>query len=196
MQRGRMTRHILSLSLIASVAACGAPAPAGRSTGKPPPPALHARAVADLVGVWAGQATRTPLGPFPMALAFDRTADGAVHTRLDGADGMYLDFRFHRDGESWLLTEEGYLPGLGAQKHVLIPVPGGAGARWVDRENAGVLAVDIDVDRRTLRFATRLRGKDHARFELGRMEGKAADEVRARIAASAPRRAGALPSPR
>lgn len=192
-----MTGHLISLSLLTSLAACGGSAPAGRANQKPPaPPAAHARAVADLVGVWAGQATRTPLGAFPMALAFDRTADGSVHTRLDGADGMYLDFRFHRDGQTWLLTEEGFLPGLGVQKHVLVPVQGGPGARWVDREDAAALAVDIDVDGRTLLFSTRLRGKDHARFELGRMEGEAADKVRARIAASAPKRDGAVSSPR
>ncbi len=189
-----MTGQLVSLSLLLSLSACAGPAPARHADRQPPAP--HARAVADLVGVWAGQATRTPFGAFPMALAFDRTADGAVHTRLVGAKGMYLDFRFHRDGQTWLLTEEGFLPGIGGQKHVLVPVPGGPGTRWVDRQDAAALAVDIDVDGRTLLFATRLRGEDHARFELARMEGKAADEVRARIAATAPKTAGAVSSPR
>jgi hypothetical protein len=193
-----MNRRLLSF-LLAPLAACGAPEPSARASApspRPPRPSAHAAAVADLVGVWAGQASHTPLGPFPMALVFDRAADGAIHARLDGQDGMYLAFRFHRQGDDWLLTEEGFLPGVGKQLHVLVPVADGAGARWVDREDAAALALDIQVDRKTLRMATRLRGEDHARFELRRMEGEAADQVRARIARPAAPAGAALSSPR
>lgn len=190
-----MNRRFLPF-LLAPLAACGAPEPAPSSAPSQPKPraSAHAAAVADLVGVWAGQASQTPLGPFPMALVFDRTADGAVHARLEADDGMYLDFKFHREGDTWLLTEEGFLPGVGKQLHVLVPA--GDGAQWVDREDAAALAVDIQVDHEVLRMATRLRGQDHALFELRRLEGEAAEQVRAGVARPAAPAGATLSSPR
>jgi hypothetical protein len=192
-------RSILApLVLFVLPAACDRPAPSPR-TAVPRPratrPSPHESAVAQLVGVWLGDTARSPLGRFPMALAFDRGADGAVHTRFVGDGGMYLDFRFHREGDRWLLTEEGYLPDLGTQAHTLVPAAGGPGARWVDRDDASMLVVDVVVDRRTMRMDTRLRGKDHARFVLRRVEGEKAKQVRAAIARSRPA-ADTVSSPR
>jgi len=188
-----MTRG-LPLSIVIALFACDAPAPSSHS---PAPPTEHSTAIASLPGVWAGRATRSPLGAFPVALASERAGDGSVHARMEFKGGAYLDLRFHRQGDAWLLTEEGYLPSLGTQSHTLVPVPGGPGARWVDRRDPATLAVDLDADQRTMILAARLRGKEHARLELERVEGKAADEARARIANGQPLPAGtALSSPR
>jgi hypothetical protein len=187
------------LMLLIWPAACDRPPASARATAprsRAPRPSPHESAVAHLVGVWIGDTAHSPLGPFPMALAFDRQADGAVHSRLQGKDGMYLDFRFHRDGDTWILTEEGYLPSLGTQTHTLVPAAGGAGARWVDREDPKALVVDVHVDRRTMRMDTRLRGKDHARFVMRRAEGEAAEQVRAALARERAAAADTLSSPR
>jgi hypothetical protein len=187
-------------ALFASPSACDRPAPVLRASVARPPaprPSPHEDAVAHLVGVWLGDTAHSPFGPFPLALAFDRGADGAVHSRLVGHGGMYVDFRFHRDGDTWLLTEEGYLPDLGTQTHTLVPVAGGPGARWVDRDDAGALQVDVVVDRQTVRMDTRLHGEDHARFVMRRVEGEEAEQVRAAIARSRPAAGGdAVSSPR
>jgi hypothetical protein len=183
------TKPLLALLFVACSSAGGPSSPHAPSAPSSPaasapasPPAPHASAVDALVGVWLGTGD-TPMGDIPIALAFDRAGDGAVQARLDGPGGMYLAFRFHRDGGRWLLAEEGYIPGAGVQRHVLVPAA--PGARWVDQDDATVLAVTLDVDDRTLVFATELRGAPHAVFRLARVTGGRADEVRRRIAASA-----------
>ena len=135
------------------IAACG-------STQEAP---VHANVVQQLVGNWVGKGD-TPLGEMPIALDFKREGKD-VHARLGGGD-MYLDFRFHRDGERWLLTEEGKFPGLGVQRHTLVPT--GATARWVDRQDAKLLEVQLDLRGADLVMTTLLRGEPHATFRLSR----------------------------
>src|SRR5262249_37019867 len=99
--------QLTTLFATLSIVACaGAPREAGRGgpgPAAPAPAALHTAAVAELVGVWQGRALGTPFGDFPFAIAFDREAGGDVHGRLDGGPGMYLDFRFRRQLDRWML---------------------------------------------------------------------------------------------
>jgi len=129
----------------------------------PQPPDPHAQIVDGLVGTWAGEAKGTPFGDFNFKLAFARQPDGAVHARLDGGGGMYLDFTFRRAAAGWMLVEEGAIPKLGTQSHTLAPV---AGTRWAD----GTLDVDLRVSPTTLAWTTLVRGKPHAVFELHRVQ--------------------------
>lgn len=148
-----------------ATAACAEPA-------APPtaPPSAHQRAATDLVGRWRGQATETPFGPFPFEIEFAREADDAVHGRLDNGQGMYLDFRFHRDRTGWALTEEGAIPNVGVQKHTLIPAGDGPdGVRWEVPGKPGYMDVALAVDARAFKMVTRLHGKVHAVFELQRL---------------------------
>ena len=146
------------------IAACAGP----RS---PAPPSPHDRAVAGLVGSWAGHARGTPFGDFPMAIAFDRDGTG-IHGRLDNGHGMYLDFRFQREGGRWLLVEEGAIPGAGAQHSTLAPVAAAGAPRWADRDDPSRLAVAFAVDADTLTMTTTLHGAPHAVFELRRVQSK------------------------
>ena len=155
--------HAIALFALTSCAASPAPTPAPAAA---PAPAPHAAVVQALVGTWVGTGD-TPFGEIPVALDFRR--DGAdVHARFGGAE-QYLDFRFHPDGARWLLTEEGKFPGLGVQRHTLVPV--GTTARWVDAEDAQLLAVTLALDGDALVFETTLRGESHATFRLTRANG-------------------------
>ena len=150
---GMQPAHIITLVLIASCVACAA-------TREAPP--VHARVVDSLVGSWVGTGD-TPFGEMPIALDFKR--DGAdIHARMGDAD-TYLDFRFHRDGDRWLLTEEGKFPGLGVQRHTLEPA--GNDARWVTRDPK-LLVVTLELREPELVFTTILRGEPHATFRLTR----------------------------
>src|SRR5215212_3795067 len=146
----------------------------------------HGRAVADLVGVWAGDAIGTPRGDFPFAIAFDREAGGDVHGRIDDGRGMYLDFRFHRDGARWLLVEEGEIPGAGRQARTLVPAAGGNAPRWIAERSPGSgaqprgiaepahVTVELAIDAGALVMTTTVGGERHAVFRLQRARGEAA----------------------
>ena len=155
---GMQPAHIITLVLIASCVACAAT----RETTREEP--AHARVVENLVGSWVGTGD-TPFGEMPIALAFER--DGAdIHARMGEAD-MYLDFRFHREGDRWLLTEEGKFPGLGVQRHTLEPA--GGDARWATRDGK-LLVVTLELRDPALVFTTTLRGEPHATFRLTRAQ--------------------------
>ena len=126
----------------------------------------HAEVVARLPGAWVGVAD-SPVGEIPFAVAFERTADGAIHGRAEQSPDMYLDFRFHADGERWLFTEEGAFPGLAVQRYTLQPVAG-AIARWTVAEKPGYLDVDVAVDGDALTLVARVRGEEHAALRLRR----------------------------
>src|SRR5436189_165289 len=72
------------------------------ASAPPPPPAApvaiadpHADAVAGLVGAWQGPVLGTPLGDFPVAIAFAREANGDGRAlewravRVDDWDGLW-----------------------------------------------------------------------------------------------------------
>jgi hypothetical protein len=159
-----MTRA--SLAFVAFAACHNAPAT--------PPPDPHAVIVDHLVGVWTGDAIGTPFGDFRFALAFDRTPAGAVHARLDGTPGMYLDFTFDRDK----LVEEGAIPNVGKQTHTLAAV---RDTHWADP----TLDVDVALTGDSLVMTTLVRGKPHAVFRMRRQTGAVAAKVREAIAARA-----------
>jgi hypothetical protein len=165
------------LAAVAPTATVEAVAPAAAAAA----PSAHDRAIAELVGVWAGSAMRTPFGDFPFAIAFDREASGDVHGRLDDGRGMYLDFRFRRDGGRWMLVEEGAIPGAGTQGKTLAPAAGDAAARWTDGEPA-YLAVELVVDAEVLVMTTTLGGEPHAVLRMQRVRGETADRIRQAIA--------------
>jgi hypothetical protein len=173
----RTNAFLISVSLLLTLLPGCADTPA-----RPAPAAAdpHGRAVDGLVGVWAGNAVGTPMGDFPFAVAFDREADGDVRGRLDDGRGMYLDFRFHRDGARWLLMEEGQIPSIGKQARTLAPVEGGGAPRWLDGEAR--VAVELAVDDATLVMTTTLGGERHAQFRLQRVRGGAAERIRPAIA--------------
>jgi hypothetical protein len=150
------------LSCIAVLAAC-APS-SGTPPAQPVEPIDRGQTiVSGLVGAWQGRAEGTPMGDFPMALRFAAEPDGAVHARLDGEGGMYLDFRFHRAGTTWLLTEQGAIPKLGVQSHTLMPTGPGV---WSDQD------VRVEVDERGDRvtWSTSVHGRPHAVFHLVRQQ--------------------------
>ena len=117
--------------------------------------------VDQIVGTWVGKGD-TPFGEMPIALDFKRVG-GDVHARMGDAE-TYLDFRFHRDGETWLLTEEGQFPGLGVLRHTLAPR---GDATWADKD----LVVAFELTASTLVMTTTLRGEPHATFRLSRAAG-------------------------
>lgn len=129
----------------------------------PTPPDPHAQIVDHLVGTWAGQAKGTPFGDFTFRLAFARRSDGAVHARLDGGGGMYLDFTFRHATAGWMLVEEGAIPSVGTQTHTLAPA---GDTHWTD----ATLDVDLRVTADTLAWTTLVRGKPHAVFALHRVQ--------------------------
>src|SRR5689334_11372724 len=145
-----MSKHAILLAVVtaAVVTACaGTPAKTPAPTTPAGPVAVadpHATAVDGLVGAWQGQVLGTPLGDFPFAIAFEREASGDVHGRADNGGGMYLDFRFHKLGPTWTLTEEGALPDVGTQTHTLVPAPNGDdGVRWVDRDDPTYVEIGV-----------------------------------------------------
>lgn len=159
--------HILILVTLALASSCAAtqePAPPAPAPVLAPSP--HAAVVQNLVGTWVGRG-QSPMGEMPIALEFKREGND-VRAVLGGGD-TYLDFTFHRDGDRWLLTEEGKFPGLGVQRHTLVPI--GATARWVDREDASLLEVTLELREPNLVFATKLHGEPHATFTLARSGG-------------------------
>jgi len=157
-----MTKHFLIVFV--SLAACGSeqhPAPVAADP--------HAAAVDDIVGAWQGQVIGTPLGDFPFAIAFDREASGDIHGRADNGGGMYLDFRFHKVGPMWTLTEEGALPDVGTQTHTLVPAAAGAdGPRWVDRDDPGYVEIAVAVAGDDLVLTAKVHGEAHAVFRMHR----------------------------
>lgn len=157
MLRGMQPTHVIVLFVLTSCVACAA-------TREPPP--VQPGVVDKLVGVWVGKGD-TPFGEMPIALEFKREGRD-VHARMGDGD-TYLDFRFHRDGARWLLTEEGKFPGLGVQRHTLVPA---GDARWVDREDAKLLVVTLELREPELVFTTTLRGEPHATFRLARARGQ------------------------
>jgi hypothetical protein len=179
-----MHLHAILLSIL--VAACaGSPPQRASAPIAPPAPAAakldaHAAAVAGLVGVWQGNAIGTPMGDFPFAIAFDRDPSGAVHGRLDGAPGMYLEFRFHLDQARWVLDETGAIPNVGTQSDSLAPVPGEA-AHWSDGEPAH-LAVVLSIANDQLEWTTTIDGKPHSVFKMSRVRGEAEGRIREALA--------------
>lgn len=159
--------HIPTLIVLALAGSCAAThEPATPAPARVLEPPLHAAVVQNLVGNWVGKA-QSPMGEMPIALEFKREAND-VRAVLGGGN-TYLDFRFHRDGDRWLLTEEGKFPGLGVQRHTLVPI--GATARWVDRDDASLLEVTLELREPNLVFVTKLRGEPHATFTLARSGG-------------------------
>ncbi len=179
-----MTRPYLPFLLLL---ACGAHAPvaptapapvapvAVTASATPAPaslPAPHAALVALLLGSWRGNAD-TPFGEMRFGLDFVLEPDGAVHARLATGPEAYLDFRFHRDRPDglWLLRFEGALPGLGVQTHTLKPAGALDGVpQWVS-EDPSYIVVTIDLDGDALAWSNRVRGEDHATFQLRRVPG-------------------------
>jgi hypothetical protein len=156
----------MHIVILASTACAATDPPAPRAPASVQVPSAHAAVVQDLVGVWVGKG-QSPMGELPIALEFKR--EGNDVRAIFGGGEMYLDFRFHREGDSWLLTEEGKFPGLGVQRHTLVPI--GATARWVDREDPTLLDVTLELREPNLVFATKLRGEPHAVFTLARSRG-------------------------
>jgi hypothetical protein len=135
-----------------------------------------------MVGVWLGTAVDSPMGDFPVAFAFDRDAAGDVHARLDDGRGMYLDFRFHRAGGAWQLIEEGSIPGVGVQRHTLVPDPTAGTARWVDQADPALLSITVGGTGDRVEWTTVLRGEPHVGFALERKVGPEAEQIRAALA--------------
>lgn len=182
-----MIRFLIPLILLATSACHETPAPAAPTqTAAAPAQSQHDAAVERMVGVWLGTAVDSPMGDFPVAFAFDRDPAGDIHARLDDGKGMYLDFRFHRAGGVWQLIEEGSIPGVGVQRHTLVPDPKTAdAARWVDQADPALLSITIGTiggagDR--VEWATVLRGEPHVGFALERKVGPEADQIRAALA--------------
>jgi hypothetical protein len=166
---------VLPLLLVACGSSRTEPAPS-----PPPPPDPHAAAVAGLVGgLWAGEISQSPVGPIPFAIEFSREPDGDVHGRAE-RDGMFLDFRFQKAGETWVLVEDGQIPGVGRQTHTLEPAaPGPAGPRWVTADDPSYVDVAFAVDGDRLVLTAKVHGEPHAVFELLR-RGPAAAATAAR----------------
>ncbi|MFN0252294.1 MAG: hypothetical protein ACKV2T_35795 [Kofleriaceae bacterium] len=164
-----------------------AAAPAVTSVASParatPPPvattSVHAATAENLVGVWMGDALGTPFGDFRFAMVFDREPGGDIHARIQQSPTMYLDFRFQRRGDTWVLVEEGSLTGE-PQTHTLLPIAGSV-ARWSVGEPA-FLVVELAVDDESLDWRTWLSGTEHARFQMKRVRGDDAEKVRQAIA--------------
>jgi hypothetical protein len=181
-----MVIHVLlGLSLVGGCQAASVPS-TNRSPAPPAPAplaasAVHAAAVDNLVGIWMGEALDTPFGDFGFAITFDREPGGDVHGRLQQNPKTYLDFRFQRRGDAWVLVEEGSLTGE-VQTHTLLPVAGAA-ARW-SVGTPEYLTVELAVDQESLVWTTVLSGSQHAKFDMKRARGEVAEKVREAIARS------------
>jgi hypothetical protein len=171
----RIAAFVIPLLLIACshspAAPTATPTPATRPpvAAAPAPDDAHTRVVDGLVGAWVGEATDTPVGPFPFAIAFAREAGGDVHGRADDGKGTYLDFRFRREGARWTLVEEGQLPGAGKQAHTLDPAAATAdGVRWAERGEPDYLSIAFALDGDALVLTATVHGEPHAAFRLRR----------------------------
>jgi hypothetical protein len=137
-------------------------------------------------GAWAAPKNMTPMGPIPFALVFDAETDGSLHAHTALSSETWVDLRFHRDTErGWLLTEGGSLQGLGEQWHTLRPAEAsGDTLDWVDVEHPEFLRCRMAADARSMYLLVLLRGKEHARFALGHLEGDAEKQLRASLEAA------------
>lgn len=156
-------------------------------------PALAARAAdldafaRQLEGGWNGRATITPAGPMPFVFLFDRQEDGSLLARTSRDAGTWIELRLARSEGAWTLVESAAMPELGVQSHALSPAedaPEGV-VRFVTPENPSFLVVDFTLAGTRLLLDVKLRGEDHARYELDRLPEPALPGLRALLAAAA-----------
>jgi hypothetical protein len=182
-----------ALRLLALAMACAVPGGA---------PAAHVPAQGDVeawiarcAGAWAGNDNTTPLGPMPFALVFDREADGSLHAHSALSQATWVDLRFHQDDHDrsggWRLTESAAMEGLGEQSYTLAPTALDHGTMiWQTRERPDFLRCAMTPANETLTMVVHLRGQEHVRFNLARVEGAGADQLREALRAAAARPAG------
>jgi hypothetical protein len=156
----------------------------GDRPASPDGPSEQDRFVSQLAGVWAGTDNKTPFGPMPFALSFERQSDGSLHAHTANQSGLYVDLRFARDeGGAWRLTEEAAVPGRGMQKHTLAAVTLTKDLLiFRDIDAPDDLQVRIELDAAAMVFQVMWRGHEHVVFHLPRLEGAAADRVRQMLA--------------
>ncbi len=181
----RSPRRLILVALVAALCRLALPAPA--LAGAPLTPAEVTAWVARLEGVWAGANNMTPLGAQPFAAVFEREADGSLHAHSASSPTQWLDFRFKPapDGE-WLFTEGGRLGDAGEQWHTLrLTSASGDTLTWSDVDRPEWLSCRIAPSPERLWMRVLLRGAEHARFELPRLEGLAALALRQQFATAA-----------
>ena len=174
-------REFLAFACLAGLATvgCSDRTPAAPPTD-PPASAEQDQHLSQLEGVWAGTDNKTPFGPMPFGLAFDRQTDGSLHARTTNASGLYVDLRLAKDAMGrWLMTEEAAIPGRGKQTHTLAAATLGADTlTFRDVDHPDDLQVSIQLADKAMVFQVMWKGQEHVLFHLGRLEGAAAERAR------------------
>lgn len=116
-------------------------------------------------GQWNGP-VETPyidIPEFPLDFAWQ--PDGSLHSFLTDGEETSFAFTFADDGEHWIFTERGELPGGMIQSYTLHPVAiDGDLVRWVYLEDPELLVVDLEVTAEQFRMEVTVRGVQHASF--------------------------------
>lgn len=114
-------------------------------------------------GPWEGP-VETPyitIPQFPLDFAWQ--ADGRLHANVSDGMETSFDFDFAHDGEHWIFTERGALPGGMVQSYALYPVAiDGDRVRWVYLDEPELLVVELEVDAEEFRMEVTVRGVTHA----------------------------------
>ena len=148
-----------------------------------------------LAGAWAGPDNQTPAGRMPFALLFDWQEDGSLRAYMPLNRETFVDLRFHRDGDHWLLEESGGLAGMGHQAHTLVPAAApGEVRRWVHPEDAELVTVDFGLTGASLLLKVLVRGEEHAVFQMQRLPEEQIPAMRSQIALLSQRDPGVGPS--
>jgi hypothetical protein len=186
MNRTTTRRGFLAVAWVAGLAAIGCNADRAPVSQEGDPSNEQDQFVSQLEGVWAGNDNKTPFGPMPFALSFERQSDGSLHAHTANEAGLYVDLRLAKDPAGrWLLTEEAAIPGRGKQRHTLAAATLSKDLlTFRDVDRPGDLQVRIDFAAAAMAFQVMWQGKEHVLFHLPRLEGAAADQVRKALAAA------------
>jgi hypothetical protein len=143
----------------------------------------HAAWLAKVVGVFASQQNRTPIGDIPFAMDMAREADGSVHGRTYADKSSYFDFKFYVNEKGDLFFHEtGALPGGLTQSYVLEATKvEGDTITFESKQAPGLLTATVTADGKQLHVVSVVRGRPHANLQMPRMT---APEVIAAIRAA------------
>jgi hypothetical protein len=142
--------------------------------------------ISTLEGGWHGDDNTTPMGRMDFVLLFERESDGSLHSRTAVNSETWIDLRFRKDAEGrWLLDESAGMEGLGEQRYTLEPVeaPGDL-RRWVWPQDPALLSVEMALVGDRMLMEVKLRGENHARYDLKRLPADALPELKRQLAAA------------
>ncbi len=165
----------LLLPLAASVAKGAEPPVKAESAEVGTAATVTREQVARFEGVWSGENNPSPLGPIPFAMDFQWQEDGSLRSLSSLSRDTWVDLRFRKEGDVWILDESARLAGQFEQGYPLHPVRvTGDTLHYAYLEDPHFLRVALVASHDTLDMAVWVRGEEHVRFRLARLHGEAA----------------------